>query len=183
MAWQKYPVPCECGVVHEVAASAAGTSLACVCGKSVRVPSLAKLKASVGQTAVSADFELARILGTGRLPVEDTCGVCGQKTDNRLQVPVVCEQQELKKEHTVVGSLVSRALVSLLTLGFLRYDPGDDPGQQVGRNVAYLLPIRVCTTCAAGKWTTELTRSVLERTPLYARLFDKYPHATVSTPV
>ena len=93
MAWQKYPVPCACGVVHEVSAGSAGSTFACECGKTVEVPSLVRLKASVGQSSVSADFELARILGTGRLPVEDTCGVCGLKTDYKLQVPVVCERQ------------------------------------------------------------------------------------------
>ena len=81
-----------------------------------------------------------------------------------------------------MGNLVYRLLVSLMTLGFLRYDSGDDPGRQAGRNVAYLLPIRVCPTCVAEKWARELTRKVLERTPPCSRVFDKYPDAKIGKP-
>jgi len=181
MAWQKYPVPCDCGTVREVLAGDAGSSFACDCGKTVDVPSLVKLKASVGQSTVSADFELDQMIGSNALPVEDTCGVCGLRTMNKAFVEVMCDREEEKKgieKQAALGGFFGWAIGWFLA--YLR--KRGQPGKAIGQNLRCHLPIRVCEGCAAGRWTVKLTRTVLDRTPLYARLLDKYPDAEVGTP-
>lgn len=184
MAWQKYPVPCACGKVHEVSAGAAGSSFACECGRTVEVPSLVKLKASAGESTVSADFELDQMIGTGALPMEDTCGVCGARTKHALRVTVVCEREDEKggtpANRPAMGCLAFGP-VGLFVLAINLF--GWRPKRTFGQNLTYHLPIRVCESCDGEEWTEDATRSVLERTPLYARLLDKYPKAEVRLPV
>lgn len=172
MAWQKYPVSCACGTVHEVSAGSAGSTFACECGRPVEVPSLVKLKASVGKAAVSADFELDQLVGTSALPMEETCGACGAATAGVRHVNVSCERSEERQSTTWAWSPLA------LLAGAVRF-VGERTTRRLGRDVAYRLPVRVCDGCAARSWPRTEVRALLERTPLYARLFDKYPHAKV----
>ena len=182
-AQQLFPVPCECGKVYEVTAGSAGSKFACECGRTVEVPSLVKLRASVGQSGLSADFELDQMLGTGALPVEDTCGICGMKTARTGHSTVVCERAREEKQGRPLQAVALGCLFGLL-FGWILYRLSNPnrPGRAVGRDVFYSLPIRVCESCAGEKWTVDVTRSVLERTPLYARLLAKYPKAKISLP-
>ncbi len=69
MSQQTYPVICDCGKVHEVTGGQAGSSFPCGCGKTVEVPTLGTLKRSVGQSAVSADWEIEHRLAEKSLSV------------------------------------------------------------------------------------------------------------------
>ena len=132
---------------------------------------------------MSADFELDQMIGSNALPVESTCGVCGVETPHARSVLVVCERAQEKKEGRPLQAVALGCFFGLL-LGWILYRMSNPnrPGRAVGRDVAYRLPVRLCEGCAAGRWTVKLTRTVLDRTPLYARLLDKYPDAQIGTP-
>jgi hypothetical protein len=181
MSRQTYPVVCECGVTHPVAAGAAGSSFPCGCGKTVAVPSLVRLKASVGESGLSADFEIEGLLARGDLPLEPNCVLCDCATRDQLVVAVQCER-EREKESVPVWARVAIFLMFGWVAGLLVVLRGDSGTRTIGRNLLYHLPVRVCQDCVLSVRSSASVREALRRTELYARLLEKYPHARVSPP-
>jgi hypothetical protein len=175
-----YPVPCACGATLEVAGSAAGTTVPCRCGRSVEVPSLVRLKASVGQASVSADFEIEQLLVAGALPVESNCVLCHRPTSNQAKYLVTCEVA------TVDAGEMPWWQKILVVMAFGVIGFGVYGGWQVrrpsvrGRDVILPLPIRVCPDCVETLTTTKAVRAAMQETDVYARLFEKYPRAAIS---
>lgn len=180
MSQQTYPVTCECGTVHDVTGGQAGSAFPCGCGKTVEVPTLGALKRSVGESAVSADLEIEYRLAEKSLPVEDECVLCDLPTADTLPVSVVCERSEVKSDVKwwywvflplgvwfVIGMLVAKL---------------NDRKRQLGRDVSFRLPVRVCEDCRPKVRTVADARDALRRSPLYARLLAKYPHAAITPP-
>lgn len=178
MEQQTYPVACECGKVQDVTGGKAGSSFACPCGKLVEVPTLGTLKRSVGLSAVSADLEIRHRLAERSLPIESDCVLCKLRTDDTLRVTVVCEQSEEKSSfkwwYWVFFPIGFWFLLLLVFAYFTRRD------ERLGRDVSFTLPTRVCHRCAPQVRTAVDAADVLRQTVLYARLLDKYPHATVT---
>jgi hypothetical protein len=70
-----------------------------------------------------------------------------------------------------------------LALRFLMTSMFSSRGDELqGRQVAFRLPVRVCTGCRPRVKSGEGAREALLRSGLYARLLAKYPHATVTPP-
>jgi hypothetical protein len=179
---QTYPVACECSTEHRVTAGQAGSSFDCGCGRKVEVPTLGALKRSVGQSAVSADLEIEHRLKDGSLPVETECVICDTKTDETVVVGVVCEQSEVQTSGGIkwwywvffpLGIWFYFLLVVAQLTGRER---------QVGREVAFRLPVRVCGGCGPQVRTGGGALNALRRSPLYARLLAKYPHGAITPP-
>ncbi len=177
MSQQTYPVACACGTVHDVTGGQAGSSFPCGCGQAVEVPTLGALKRSVGESSVSADWEIEHRLADGSLPDEDECVLCDLPTADTLPVSVVCERSEVRSDIKwwywlflplglwfVIGMLVAKL---------------NDRKRQLGRDVAFRLPVRVCESCRPKVRTAEEARDALQQSELYARLLAKYPHAAV----
>lgn len=177
MSQQTYPVKCECGKEHAVTGGQAGSSFPCACRRTVEVPSLGALKRSVGQSSISADLEIEHRLDDGSLPLEDRCVLCGTTTRSKVVISVVCEQEEKKGGVRWYHFLLS-PLFALAALGL-----SGSAGRQVGRNVRFRLPVRVCRDCESRVQTATGAREALERSELYARLLVKYPHAAIFPPL
>ena len=171
-----YPVPCACGATLEVPGSAAGTSVPCRCGRAVEVPSLAQLKASVGQPVLSADLELEHLLARRALPLERDCVLCGVPTEHQVPVSVVCERPE-DKGHVPIWQQI---LLMWFSIVLWAAHMASRSHELHGRNVAFELPVRVCEECGRRLSGTAALWDALARTPVYARLLGKYPHAAVS---
>jgi hypothetical protein len=159
----------------------AGTTVACACGENVEVPSLARLKASVGESAVSADFELEQRAAAGDLPPETACVMCGRHTDHTIRTTIECDKRRTDGgqpkwwEIVIAWFLNFWILVFLITSRRLRES-------EHGQDVIFTVPIRACESCAVGVTTPAAVRNLLLRTPLYARVLEKYPRARVSLP-
>ena len=175
MAQQTYPVPCGCGNVVEVPLAAAGTTVPCRCGEGVEVPSLARLKASVGQEAVSADFELEQLIGAGRLPLEHDCVECGRRTGHTVTVVVECERKVEAKDVSRGQRWVMFLLFGWLGYFLVRqtYRPGH------GKDLIFRLPVRLCEPCSGLLTSRPSILDAFRRTPVYARLLEKYPYARI----
>lgn len=180
MSQQTYPVTCECGKEHAVTGGQAGSTVACECGRTVEVPTLGTLKRSVGQSAVSADWEIEHRLKEGSLPVETECVLCGAMTTDTLPVRVECERAEVKSAfkwwYFVFFPLGMWFLIGMIVAQLTGRE------RLEGRDVAFRLPVRVCAGCRSQVQTVEGARAALMKCELYARLLVKYPHATVSPP-
>jgi hypothetical protein len=173
-----YPVTCACGCTHRVSAGAAGTLIACGCGRQVQVPSLRTLRAAAGEPVASPEMEIRARLQDGQLPEERECVCCGVATDDVSHARVVCERSEVSD--TRLGDMESFAikLISLLLvpIGFFFSRRGE--ARERGRDISFRLPLRVCDLCARRLRGRRLVEA-MRRVPAYTRLFEKYPHAEV----
>jgi hypothetical protein len=177
-----YPVRCECGKTHQVPGSAAGSTIACDCRRTVEIPSYAKLKASVGESSVSADFVIPLMLANKELPVETDCVACCGKTDHQIDAMVICDQEQSKEKKSLTWYeilLLPFVTFSNLWLFVLAFRKRQGDVRKIGADVMFRLPIRLCEKCAPEVHTTSQIRSALSKTDLYRQLLDKYPMARI----
>lgn len=108
-------------------------------------------------------------------PVDPDCAVCESTTDREVRVLIVCERPETKGQVRYWEIIV----LWFLSIWLLLYRVFSAREQQHGRNVAFLVPVRVCESCARSFTSSRAIRDGLSRAQVYAQLFGKYPHATV----
>ncbi len=181
MKQQTYPVVCDCGKTHQVTSGAAGSTLACVCGRMVEVPSLTALKASVGGEGLAPEMEIEGLLLARKLPLEPDCALCHRLTEDKFHCQVRCEAPTLKPPMSFWQYALALAFIpfvgvkALLTAALLR-----DTGVLTGRDVSFRLPVRICGACMAELESWEVVTNAIRRTPVYARLLDKYPNSRLA---
>src|SRR5262245_55140066 len=132
----KYEVRCECGKVHKVSGSDAGTSVPCECGRKVEVPPLHTLRAAAGEAALSPVVRIQSLLYEGRLPGTRDCAGYGRETDGSSQVSVVCE-----RVITTSGASIGEVLGGWLLLGIPWLLVLANRSTPQGTEVAFLLPL------------------------------------------
>jgi hypothetical protein len=167
-----YPVHCACGCTHRVSAGAAGTLIACGCGRQLQVPTLRALRAAAGEPVASPEIEIRARLQDGQLPEERECVCCGVATDDVRHVGVVCERSEVSSKTDW-----NLRLLPLLA-GWLVFTRSREVRER-GRDISFQLPLRVCDLCARRLRGRRLVEA-MRRVPAYTRLFEKYPHAEVT---
>ena len=172
-----YPVRCDCGQVHRVAATLAGSRFTCPCGREVAVPSLSRLKAAAGETAFSPDVRVEQMLNLGMLPQETRCVVCGTATSGVAHVWATCERAFVKKDPSRTWWVVALGwfFFGWLALILLLLRARDD--RVHGSDVQFRLPLRVCPDCAPDLAAPGTLRDAVLAVPIYAELLDKYPDA------
>jgi len=86
-----FSVTCTCGRAIAVAASQAGSTVRCDCGADIRVPSLSRLRESVGQDRYesSKSDTIRRMIKTGELPGSGPCAVSRKPTDDVIELDIV----------------------------------------------------------------------------------------------
>ncbi len=165
---QVYPVVCDCGRTHPVPGTSAGCDLTCGCGRTFAVPPLQQLRAAAGESPLSADLMIQALLLDGALPEEKDCVACELPTADTGFVDVNCERPEVQRRTTWGFNPVP------LLFGWLSFTR-TTAVREVGRDVRFTLPLRVCRECGGGA----NPRDLLRRVPLYRRLLEKYTAATV----
>lgn len=173
-----YPVRCECGKTHHVPGSAAGTTIACDCRRTVEVPSFAKLKASVGESSVSIDLLISHMFAKGELPVETDCVLCSQRTESTFVAVVECEREKMSQKNTLVWYEILLLPISWM-LVVVSYFKRQQHSRVIGKDLIYRLPIRVCVECKPEIRSAAQVRAALAKTDLYRQLFEKYPDSRV----
>jgi hypothetical protein len=177
----QYQVGCRCGQQLVVTADEAGTTVRCECGADVPVPSLSKLRATagIGSYETGTIDTIRRMLDQGTLPWGGDCAVSGRPTRDVLQVKVQCERLHVPKDHARYALLLAVCagpLWALLAVGS-RQRPTH------GRDTVVVVPLRVCCEYHRGLspwWMRRKLRRLLRGVPVYARLLDEYPGATIS---
>jgi hypothetical protein len=170
-----HPVQCECGATQDVPATMAGSSVACACGREIRVPSLSALKASAGQSAMSAEVRIEELLRRGELPRETYCLVCKRATKDVSHCWTTCERVEVQP----TGWFLNPATWLTMFFGIFIFKRVTRETTK-GRDVTLRVPVRICTGCAQVLKAQDRLREVMRTVPLYADLFAKYPDASVS---
>jgi hypothetical protein len=178
-----YPVRCECGQTHQVEAPQAGSRFPCSCRREVIVPSLSKLKASAGETALTPDVRVQQMLDLGMLPEETRCLGCGKETTGVRYFWATCERAFVKKDASRVWWVV---LLGWLFLGWwsiilLLARARDD--RVHGTDVSFRLPLRLCPECGPDLDRPGALRERVHDVPIYTELLDKYPNAELAVDV
>src|SRR5215207_1348709 len=91
-----YSVVCECSNRTLVPATAAGSSVACACGRDVAVPSLRELRRLAVETGDDPQHKIEQVLGEGRYPGPLQCALCGSTTYHVRRFHVWSGNPELK---------------------------------------------------------------------------------------
>ncbi|HEV3078993.1 MAG TPA: hypothetical protein VGY66_04415 [Gemmataceae bacterium] len=177
----RYELDCACGASVTVAEAAAGTTALCRCGRAVVIPSLRELRrqAGVREPAVAPELMVESLLLAGKLPEEDHCVLCGVKTGTSI-----CCRTECERARMVSGQPSWWVyLAAVLTFGWLgavfaKATAGE--AREWGKDRIFSLPLRVCDACRQSLTSPAQLRAALCRVPLYRRLLNKYPDATVS---
>lgn len=172
----KYSISCECGRPMLVAGTDAGTDQTCGCGRAVQVPPLHVLRRQADEPANTPELVIRVMLSSGTLPEGQECCGCGSRTDGSVVVRAECERVREK-------SLGSKDEAGVALVWFLlgplfawwAYRSSRDT-REVGEDIIFDLPMRVCPDCSKGLRKSSLRRT-MERVPVYAQLLAKYPRA------
>jgi len=176
-----YEVRCECGKTLAVSGADAGASIPCACGRMVEVPALHLLRASVGQSSISPVVQLEAMLLGNELPGTNACSYCHRETNHLVRVRVLCErviaETQTSPGAVLVGCFlfgwVGAILASLL-------DRSTQRPVEYGREVSFILPVRICEGCAPQLRSPIGVWNALRATPAYAALLDQYPEALIT---
>ena len=174
---------CPCGRSFDVQTGQAGSTLQCQCGADVRVPSVGKLREMAGKAAyeVGVIDQIGGMIDRGELPAGGVCAVSGKSTGDVMDLYVHAEkfQRAEDKGMLIVLWLLSLPLLILLSPSNVfgkRYRP-----EGGGRDTWVRTPLFV-----DSKYQDKFRRASqkklkrwLRRVPVYAKLLDEYPLATV----
>ena len=145
------------------------------------------LRNSVGESALAVELELDYKLNERLLPEETDCHSCGSPTESTAYVHVHCESPFQKSAATnadgiagltaALGGMMFHAFAHLFTSMLASAHDQDRP-REIGKFVAFQLPLRVCPSCWKETRSSHLKKLVLN-VPLYRRLIEKYPGASI----
>jgi hypothetical protein len=140
-----FQVSCECGNKVTVSEGAAGSFVACACGREIRVPSLGELRKQAGMTATKSvpPLVIEHMLSAGELPVSTQCGGCRVETSDTILVTVECEKSWETGPKGIAGFLAF-VFSGGWTLLF------NERSITVGTNLILHIPVRMCSRCQRG---------------------------------
>jgi hypothetical protein len=180
-----YSVTCGCGKEHAVEATQAGSTLKCVCGRSIAVPLLSKLRIAAGENAVPLNTieTIREMIRRGELPNGEVCPHSGRRADSTVYFRVQCERMWVRgNESANIGLMV----VYFLLLGWIAVFVASQksrPVEELGRDTSLELPLRVSSEVSAKiirMRRQKRLKQLLRTTPIYATLLDEFPEAAVT---
>jgi hypothetical protein len=175
-----YPVSCSCGQTVHATAGDAGAYLTCACGQKVEIPALSELRAAANELPLSAEFMIEQMLRANELPGHTDCARCGVASADLYHCHTTCERAESRVEggppdpfHVLAGCFFGGWLYMLLSReGKQR--------RQLGRDVHFPLPVRLCPNCRSATSGEAAIKDVLRHVRVYQALLEKYPRARVT---
>ncbi|MBI1324440.1 hypothetical protein GC170_14820 [bacterium] len=178
-----FALNCTCGRSFDVQAGQAGSTLKCQCGAEVQVPSVSKLREMAGKAAyeVGVIDQINGMIDRGELPAGGVCAVSGSKTEDVMEILVKTEKFQGARDfraYAILGLLFS-PIVFLLSPSMMVSRAQHPEGS--GRDTWVRTPLFVDSKYqqkvrrASQKKLKRWLRSV----PVYAKLLDEYPQATV----
>ncbi len=166
-------------------AAAGGTKL-CSCGQTVPVPRLSELKRLAGHApeAIRPSDQIRHLLLHGGLPPDSICRFTQRPTSDVVYVTVVCELPKVMGHtswwRSALVTLGAFAISIWLLPMYLIVARGEP--EVVGDETVFRLPVPVAADRQAQ--FRELSPAELRQyfcsIPLYARLLEEYPLATLS---
>lgn len=170
-------VTCECGQKKEIIPANCGSSVNCICGKTIDVPRLSDVRRSCGQTPYATTIieRLHSMSRSNELPPTDRCCCCQSIAIENVSCIVQCESHAISGPgfwKTCVMIVLSPSwILSMLLSSF-------GTPEVHGRATAIRLPLPVCGLCKKKVLASDAERKkALRNIPLYEELLLKYPDA------
>lgn len=180
-----YSVLCECGNSIKVEPPAAGATIRCRCGNSVSVPRLSELRRSGGdlQPNFSAHESIKHLQLSGDLPTVKRCAVSGVATYAEMTFLVEREVECLPPSGdplwlTALGPVLG--ILPLLLEVTTAVSRASIVRKRVKQSIA-CVNLRIAPSCRERVFQLDAAglHSLLRTEPLYARLLDENPDASV----
>ncbi len=175
-----YALNCSCGRSFDVQTGQAGSTLKCHCGADVRVPSVSKLRELAGKAAyeVGVIDRIGGMIDRGELPTGGVCAVSGKSTSDVMDICVHAEHFQKPQEMNLQWFAPIAFLMLFqpsLTFG-QRHRPHGD-----GRDTWVRTPLFIDSEYhhKVRKASQKKLKRWLRSVPVYAKLLDEYPQATV----
>jgi hypothetical protein len=170
-------VECECTNKRPVTPAQCGTTIQCLCGRTINVPRLSEVRRNCGQSNLSTIERMRQMIHDNELPSDPLCSVCRSKNGAVIQCTVQCETYSVAGPGywgAFFGMLFSPLQLFFGSTSWLGYRNAEVHG----RNTAVTVPISVCDQCDRRFRKSDSERKLAMRgTTLYASLLDDYPDA------
>jgi hypothetical protein len=124
------------------------------------------------------------MLHAKELPAGWNCEACAVSTESQLLVNALCEKMSVEGELESGMAVAWLLLVSPILWVAVALSSGKGV-RELGRNVSFALPLRLCENCQARVqndwwWSRRKTlRRLLQKVPVYADLLRRYPKTKV----
>ena len=144
------------------------------------VPSLSRLKATAGETALSPDVRVEQMLKLGMLPQETRCLVCRTATPGVTYFWATCERAFVKKDPSRTWWVLA---LGWLFLGASWFSCGPATTGSSGPTCSSGCRCGCVRTVPPGLADAGLLDEAVRTVPIYAELLDKYPNAGLALDV
>ena len=185
----EFAITCtHCGNEIPVSAVMAGTEVSCSCGTVNDVPLLSSLRKLAGKAAYITNTaeEIKRVLADGELPFPRDCVVCRMRTEEIFECITVCEQPAARSESDPGWGFFNLLVTPLaLMAGWIVFVDSEGAPEQAdahGRELVVSTPLAMCQRChgeTRGLTKQSGLRALLQTVPIYARLLEEFPEATI----
>jgi hypothetical protein len=176
-----FSVECACGRTIPIGASQAGSITRCECNADVRVPSLGRLRESVGRDRYESSISdtIHRMIQSGALPSRDTCAITRKPTEDVIELDIVMPRFFKTNENADKIAILFIGLLGALLLAAIRRPKFQEEGALTIR-----VPILV-----ARRYHPKVRRMgqrrlfrLLQTIPIYAELLNENPHSRITIP-
>ena len=157
----------------------------CSCGRSVTVPSLSTLRTSAGKSAVPLNTldAIRKILRDGSLPEGVVCPYSGRLANEVIYFHIQCERTWAAGGDR--EDFLTRFIGFFVFgwVGALIASQRSASSEALGRDVSIEVPVRISGDIRHQLLRTKRQRKLkdlLRQTPIYAKLLQEYPGATVA---
>ncbi len=179
-----YSTTCECGAIHAVAATQAGTTLECKCGRAVCVPALSALRQAAGETPIPLNTieRIEAMIRDGELPSGNVCPVSGRPADRVVHLRVECEQSWVRGGDPMDSGAGFAFMLLFGWIGLMLASRASRPREELGRDTAVTVPLGVASEARSKVMRMrrqKALKALLRSTPIYAELLDQFPDAHV----
>jgi hypothetical protein len=181
----QYELDCECGNKILVRETAAGAKEQYQCGRTLVVPSLHELRRRAGLPVpeLSPEKVVETLLLAGKLPQEDSCILCGTRTEAFICCTTECEKACVQISSPPWWWIVLSMSPNFLPFGWIGdvfVSSQSEEERESGTDRVFSLPLRVFVRCRRSLTGPSELKAALVRVPLYRRLLEKYPGARIT---
>jgi hypothetical protein len=177
----QFSLKCQCGQTVTVAASEAGSTVECLCGAEVKVPSLGRLREMVGKDPYEsgpADM-IRRMVQTGELPAGRTCAHSRKPTDDVLDFEILVPRSFQRPQglDKLISNFWLFGIMGQIYMTLFRPPKIEEAGA-----VRVRAPLRVSARYHAKvrRMSQRRLKKLLRTVPVYAKLLEESAFTKVS---
>ena len=174
-----FSLECPCGQVIGVTGAQAGSTVQCVCGAEVRVPSLGRLRELAGKDRYEsgAGDAIRRMVRSGELPALGTCVLSKEPTNDVMEFEILVPRFFKSEQNRDQMMTLLLGLWAIPFIALIRRPRFHTEG---ATTVQTPLCISQRYHAKVGRMSQGRLKRLLRTVPVYAELLDENPDARIS---